>query len=37
MRSPYIVPGAMRLTVTFAALPERFLPSVGTTAAFGTA
>ena len=29
MRSPYIVPGATRLTVTLAALPERFRPSDG--------
>ena len=29
MRSPYIVPGATRLTVTLAALPERSRPSDG--------
>ena len=30
-------PGATRLTVTFCAFPERFLPSEGATAEFGAA
>ena len=36
MRSPYIVPGSTRFTMTFAAPPESGRPSDGATTAFGT-
>ena len=37
MRSPHTSPGSTRLTVTFAAFPDRGRPSDGMTAEFGTA